>query len=360
MTGFSYNGVHCEDLGLYYIPTKEDQWFLDPDYDVYESDIDWRHGGVYYASKAKIRTFTLKCYFEEIDIAKRQAIKEWVRRESSGKLVFDNMPFVYWDVRPGKIPAGNWYLDNNESHSGTVTLSFRAYEPFGYLTRKSNNGEDDGAENYCNLINTSDMPVEPTTNSTSFDVYNPGTEVCGLSIEIAGTTSNPIRFFNEENETYCEFNSIPSGLRLEINGDTGYVDTHIANTQRKENGFAYHNSGVIRLEPNTMRSNISFINGTKNGTEYQLDLVGYSVTNALIGADITLNNNKVLTVESISSNNNRVWCTSASSFTMPSSGTCSVMTVNKITIQEKINDSWEAPSTLSLTYIKTDYKPRAL
>ena len=361
MSGFTYNGVHCEDLGLYYIPTKENLWFSDPDYEVYDEGIDWRHGGVYFTSKAKIRTFTLKCYFEEIDVKRRQAIKEWVHRDSSGLLVFDDMPFIYWNVRPGKIPAGNWYLDSNESHSGTVTLTFNAYEPFGYLTRKYNNGQNDHSEDYCNLIDAGDMPDAPETSDTSFEVYNPGTETCGLSIEIAGSCSNHFRFFNETNGTFCDFNSIPAGgLRLAIDGETGYVDTHVANSSSKENGFAYHEKGVVRLEPNAGRSGVSFVNGTTSGTEYQMDLVGYPVTQAIRGATVTIGNDIVLTVSSISTANNRIWCTSESAVTMPTSGTCSIKTINKIRIEEKPGDSWVTPTTLSLSYIGIDYRPRAM
>ena len=365
MTGFTYNGVHCEDLGLYYIPTKDDQWFYDPEYDVYDMDIDWRHGGVYYSNKVKVRTFTLKCYFEEIDVARRQAIKEWVRRDSKGALVFDDFPFVYWNVHPGKIPVGNWYLDNNESHSGTVTITFNAYEPFGYLLRKYNNGQDDGSEDYCNLIDVDDMPEAPTVADTEFDIYNPGTEVCGLSIEVAGTTSNPFRFFNETNGTFCEFNSLPTSLRLAINGDTGFVDVHVAGTSMLDNGFAYHEKGVVRLEPNQGRSDITYVNGTTSGTLYQLDLVGYPVTSAIRGATLVLNESDPITleVESISAANNRVWCSSEETFTMPETGICSIKNVNSIKIQEKVNNSWVTPSsstTLDISYISVDYKPRTM
>ena len=360
MTGFTYNGVHCEDLGLYYIPSKEELWFNDPDYDVYDTNIEWRDGGVYYTSKARVRSFALKCYFEEIDVAKRQAIKNWVRRDSSGLLVFDEFPFIYWRVHPSKIPTGNWYLDNNESHSGTVVLSFNAYEPFGYLTRKYNNGDTDGAENYCNLIDLANMPAEPTATDTAFEIYNPGTEACGLSMELEGSCDNAFRFFNEQNGTYCEFNSLPSGLRISVDGDTGYIGTYLAGTSMKDNGFAYHNSGVVRLEPNMQKAGIQFINGTVSGTEYQLDIVGYPVGKNIIGAEIVLDGGAVLKVESIGEMNNRVWCTASGQVTLPETGTCSIKTVNKIMVQEKSGASWVAPSTLNLSYIKTDYKPRAM
>lgn len=361
MNGFTYNGVHCESLGLYYIPTRDDQWFSDPEYDVYSDDVDWRHGGYYYASKAKIRTFTIKCYFEEITVAQRQAIKEWLHRDSQGMLIFDEMPFVYWNVRPGKVPAGNWYNDLQESHSGTVTITFNAYEPFGYLTRKSNSGQSDNASDYCNLIDASDMPAAPTTSSRVFNVYNPGTEACGLSIDIKASASNPIRFFNDANGTYCIFGSFPTGgLYVKVDGDTGYISIHLQNSSASGSGFAYHDKGIIRLEPNVGRSGITYVNGQINGTTYQLDLTNYPVSNALRGATLTLANSGVLTVMSVSKANNRVYCTAESAVTLSQTGTCSIMTVNKITIEEKTGSSWVTPTTLTIGDISIDYKPRAL
>ena len=364
--GFTYNGVHSSEFGLYYTRTPEEKWFKDAEYDVYDTDIDWRHGGVYYASKAKVRTFTLKCYFEEITLDKRQAIKNWLHRDSSGSLIFDEMPFVYWNVRPGKIPVGNWYLDIDEKNSGVVTITFNAYEPFGYLTRKYNTVQNptDNSDMYCNFLYVDDMPDEPTANSTQFDIYNPGTEACGMTIELAGTTNNRFRFFNETNGTYCEFGSIPgNNMRLEINGDTGYVDVHMANSSEKGNGFAYHNKGVVRLEPNAGKSNVSYINGEQNGTEYKMDLVGYPVTSLLKGASVKLSNGAVLTVATVNSATNRIWCTTSGSITFPATGICSIETVNKIKIQEYNNNSWVTPSgstTLSLSYLRVDYNPRAL
>lgn len=257
MTGFSYNGVHCSTFGLVYVPSYDDLWVSNPEFDVYDKDVEWRHGGYWYGAKARKRTFTIKCLFEEIDIATREKIKQWVRRDSAGQLVFDDKPFVYWDVRPGKIPVGNWYMDNNDTHSGTVTLTFNCYDPFGHLTRKyntpSNTGvHDDGASDYCNLIMYDEMPADPVPTDTSFNVYNPGTEECGLTIEISGTTSNPFRFFNATNNTECVFESLPAdGLHVKINGENGYVMTKMAGSDFGENGYAYHDRGVVRLSPNT-------------------------------------------------------------------------------------------------------------
>lgn len=364
MTGFTYNGVHCGHFGLYYIPTRDDQWFSDPEYDVYDIDMDWRHGGYYYDSKAKVRTFTIKCYFEEISTATRQAIKNWLRRDSKGELIFDDKPFVYWNVHPGKIPVGNWCLDTDETHSGTVTITFNAYEPFGYLTRKSGTNliPSDHSEDYVNFISPEDMPADPTTSSTSFDIYNPGTEECGLTIAISGTTQHPIRFFNENNGTYCSFESLPAGgLIVGVDGNTGFVFTHMPNSSDYASGFAYHDKGVVQLQPNTGRSDVSYRYIGKNGTHYVLELDGYIVTDMVDNATVKVSGvNTPLTVDSFSVALNRINCTAENSVTIPASGTCSIYTLNHIRIEEKNGIAWETPYSLQLTSIAVDYDPRAM
>lgn len=415
LSGFTYNGVHSEEFGLYYLPTEEDRWFLDPEYEVYSTDIEWKHGGVYYDSKATVRTFTLNCFFENIDVAKRQAIKAWLKRGTSGKLIFDEMPFVYWIVRPGKIPVGNWYYDQ-DTFSGTVVITFNAYEPFGYLTRKCNTGSDsDNAADYCNLIDEEDMPAAPVApwpeesetkggtvsgSSYMFEIYNPGTEACGLSIEIAGITDNKIRFYNETNGTFCVFNGLPEVsksskssisydglLYLGINGDTGLV--YVKDSFGSSTEFRYHDKGVVRLEPNIGKSNVSFVNGVYDDEVYDfaLDLVGYHVTDALVGAVITFHvdgdiNGREGEVTAVDPENNRIYgiprstgvspdstktVSSNVEYIFPETGIVSIKTVNRIYLQEKYSHSpkiaipnWRSPFTLALYDIKVDYSPRLM
>lgn len=265
MSGFTYNGIHCSAYKVDYIPNAEDRWFADPEFEIYSADVSWKHGGYYYGNRVKVRSIVLKCYFEEITIAEREAIRKWLHRNTSGRLVFDDKPFVYWNVRPGKVTPGAIYNDLGK-YSGTFTITFMAEDPFGYLTRKANTGtEDDGAEDYSYMIDAADMPAAPATTATSFEVYNPGTEQCGLSLKLVGSTDNPIEFLNETNGTRCILRDLPSsGLILEVDGNTGKLRVRLNDvTEEYDNGFAYHDHGIVRLEP--MGNTIRILEQTESG-----------------------------------------------------------------------------------------------
>ena len=266
LDGFYYNGTHSSEYHVDYIPDASDLWFTGNDFDVYDTEVAWHHGGYYYGNSVKKRTFTLKCFYEEITLKQREDIRKWLHRDTKGKLIFDNLPFVYWMVRPTKPVTGQEYLDCGR-YSGVFDIEFTAYEPFGYLTRKSNSGDEvDNANDYCDLILTSEMPAAPTTSSRTFDVYNPGREACGLQIIVSGTVSNPIEFLNETNKTRCIIQSLPtSNLRLDINGDTGVIKTYVAGQEAyADRGYAYHDRGFVRLEPGTNSIRIMEQNSSGN------------------------------------------------------------------------------------------------
>lgn len=285
MDGFTYNGVHCSTYGIEYLPDPSARWFDSPEFQLYKKDINWRNGGYYYGNSVEIREIRLECYFEEISIATREQIRKWLGRDTSGNLVFDERPFVYYKVRPKSIVTGKLYNDINDTYSGTLVIEFIAVDPFGYLTRKSNTGnENDNAEDYCGIKASADMPAAPTTSGTSFDVYNPGTEQCGLKIALKGSCSNAIRFFNERNNTRCVISSLPtSPIELRINGDTGLVTVYSSGIE--ENGFAHHDYGFIRLEPDVGTSKNHIVIQEKNSQGNWVTPTTLSLTSISIDYD---------------------------------------------------------------------------
>lgn len=264
MGGFTYNGIHSSTYNVQYVPGPPNRWLTASSYSVYKSDIAWKHGGYYYGSKENIREIQLKCWFDQITTKQREQIRKWLGRDTSGTLILDELPFVYWKVRPVKQIEGQLYNDNQDGtladvYSGTFNIVFNAFDPFGYLTRKYNTGsEQDNANDYCDLLPQNQMPAAPTTSSRSFQVYNPGTEKCGLRIIIGGTATRTFRFLNTTNLSRCVLTGLPtSSLVLDVRGDTGLITTHYpSGTTGEEKNWSYHDGGFITLNPGLNTINI--------------------------------------------------------------------------------------------------------
>ena len=196
---------------------------------------------------------SLKVYYEDITIETREQIRMWLDQNTMGEQVFDDKPFVsYRSVRPRKTVLGKLYTirhdkDIQDLYSGTFTVDFSIYEPYGYLTYKSfENTDQDGAENYCGMLKTSEMPASPTIASRSFLIYNPGTQACDTLIRIGGTVgSGGVTIQNMTNGAICKLTSLPSSGYLEIDSFHGAV-THVSGENYKLD-FEYHDEGYLTL-----------------------------------------------------------------------------------------------------------------
>lgn len=249
MDGFEYNGRHCSEFGVWYTPDARDLWLNSPDYDVTSSKVKGRAGSYYYTNEAKERTFTLSCFFDEITWFDREQIRHWIDRKTSGKLIFDNKPFVYYNVRPTKLDTGRVYVtrgtnDLENLYSGTFTITFTAYDPFGYMTYKSfDTYDNDNASIYCGILDQAEMPEAPTTSTSNFLIYNCGTETTDTVITIGGTAPNGLTISNGTNNTVCSLVSLPPTDTLVIDSAKGSV------RYGSSQAFQYHNNGFIRLAP---------------------------------------------------------------------------------------------------------------
>ena len=138
--GFTYGGIHCSKFNITYIPDAKTRWFSSPSFSVYEEEVSRRDGGYYYGNNVKIRKFTLQCYFEEITREMREDLRNWLDRNTKGRLVFDERPYVYYNVRPTDVTTGEIYAllkAEGEVFSGTFTATFSAYEPYGHVPYKT-------------------------------------------------------------------------------------------------------------------------------------------------------------------------------------------------------------------------------
>lgn len=150
------------------------------------------------------------------------------------------------------VPGKRYAVYNSETgeevYSGTFTITFSAYQPYGLLNKKSYDDlESDGAEQYCGILPDDMMPAVPTTSSTNFLMYNCGTQRCATVFRVSGTANAGLTITNNTNGTSCVLTSLPSTGYLEIDGRYGSIKWVHGNNE--DFAFNYHVSGFISLVP---------------------------------------------------------------------------------------------------------------
>ena len=341
MDGFKYNGRHCSEFGVWYVPDAKDLWMNSPDYDITSTKVKGRAGSYYYTNEAKERTFTLSCFFEDITWFDREQIRHWIDRKTSGELVFDYKPFVYYKVRPTKLDTGKVYVtrgttDQQNRYSGTFSITFTAYEPFGYMTYKSfTTYDDDNASIYCGILDSTEMPAEPTVSSRSFLIYNCGTEVADTTITIGGSAPNGLTITNATNNSVCSLISLPLTDYLTIDSAKGTV------RYGSSLAFQYHNDGFIRLDPYLPDKRdivVSYMSGSN-----MLTVLSEEADHTWIGRYVRINNEWV---KIINVNANGV-VTLQKSMGASGTETTRLVTMNEISI----SGTEQSQSTLTFDFV---------
>lgn len=150
------------------------------------------------------------------------------------------------------VPGKRYAVYNGETgeelYSGTFTITFSAYFPYGYLNCKDYTGiDEDGIGQYCGIIKHSMMPTAPVTSSRAFQLYNCGTQTCGTIFRIGGTASTGLTITNTTNGTSCTLTSLPSTGYLAI--DSRYGSIKWLHGTDSDYAFNYHVKGFITLAP---------------------------------------------------------------------------------------------------------------
>ena len=258
--GFTYRGKHCEQLDLHFIPGPDEIRNRMETYSVSSAQVAGRHGGYYYGSTADERVFELDCYFEGITEKQYAAIQEWLRRDEGGELIFDDRPYIAYDVFPTKQIKPTVYMSRGDIEmllNGKLKITFTAYNPFGRMLVTSYEGTNDlsGAMNDTGILPTSMMPPAPKLEDKTFLMYNCGTEKASTLIRIAGEIDEDgLTITNTTNGTSCRIVgmdpiSIAEGTWLEIDSDLGQVYQMIGSEKRL--AFEHHDLGYITLDPCT-------------------------------------------------------------------------------------------------------------
>lgn len=186
-----------------------------------------RDGGYFYFNRLKTREFSLPCWVEDISIKQWERIKRWLDRETEGRLIFDDAPFLYYNVRPTKAITYKIYPTANGRINGTFTAIFTAYDPCGYLLY-DRALDSVKAKDYCDILEAAYLPAAPDLNTNDFLLYNCGTEPCDTCIKIAGLASDTVKIQNLTNNQTCTLIPLTGYRRLPTG--TAATTTDGANT----------------------------------------------------------------------------------------------------------------------------------
>lgn len=344
MEGFQYNGIHCSEYNVWYVPDASDRWFASPEFETYEGEVSKKAGGYWYGRRTKIRSFKLKCYYEDIDLETREDIRNWLEADEEAELIFDSRPCAIYYVRPSNIVQGEEYTTLADNlcplYSGTFEVTFTAYKPYGFLKEKYYTDIDvDNASIICGMLEENEMPALPTTSSRSFMLYNCGTITCD-TIQRIGGSGEDIIIENETNGTKCALESLPSEGYLEIDSELGIIK--VVNNGTGVIDYSYHDEGFMTLAPYLPRRNdivVQTISGSSN-----VMMVNSSPRKSDVGRYIYLDDSwkKISGI----GQGNVFTIDSAASFTGVVK--TKIVTMNDITI---------TGTNLSLNKLEIDYKP---
>lgn len=259
MAWFTFNGKHCEDdMKVRYAPAAVERGGFYAAAETQSADYTSRDGGMYYGTRKKPIEFALPCFYEEITHAERERITQWVAPGSRGKLVLDDRPYCYYDAVASDAARYEEYpvtTAEGVRYSGIFTPKFIAFDPAAKLMMKAyRDGDSRQAYEETGLIPENAMPPAPTVDSSSFLVYNPGTEKCGLIVRIAGNTGDGnVTFKNETTGQKCVVMNLTDELTtdasmwVELDGEKH--QTLWKGSAEGEIDYRYHDDGYISLVP---------------------------------------------------------------------------------------------------------------
>ena len=128
--GFSFCGVDIADLGLEYAPENKDAYVYAPaESNIHEETFEGHDGGYSYGASKQPKQFTLRCYYEDKNIAQGLMAKvlDLFKVGKKGMLIFKRRPWCYYYATvTAKPDISQIYTYLN----GIIVITMKAYYPF--------------------------------------------------------------------------------------------------------------------------------------------------------------------------------------------------------------------------------------
>lgn len=258
--GFSFCGVDIYEFGLEYAPENANTYVYNAAAkNIEEQKFEGHEGGYFYGVQTGPKDFTLRCYYEDTDI--RDGIFSKVAAHfkvgRTGKLVFQKRPWVWYSATVMSVE--NQQLVNFKN--GFVTIKMRAYYPYARSDKMWIDPYDldqyDMLRNSAVLTDENKVPAvelvddTPMTATTSFLLYNPGTERAYVAIEIGGDVGDGVTITNATTDQSVKFVAIGGAATANkwVVLDSLNGKTILTNGTDSQLAFLYHDYGFLQLEP---------------------------------------------------------------------------------------------------------------
>ncbi len=138
--GFSFNGTHSSELGI--VRTSEGSRYTDnllPNVREQTEPIPGGDGTYYWSSNFVQKSIPISFAFDSITESQLRKLRTIFNTKTSGKLIFDETPFKYYNVKPTGIPQIKYicFNENNQRiYKGEGTIQFIAYDPYAHSVHK--------------------------------------------------------------------------------------------------------------------------------------------------------------------------------------------------------------------------------
>ena len=169
--GFTFAGIHTSQFGLYSV-SSGDRYsrYLSPTIKNQTAENSGGAGTYFFGSQHTQQTFNFNLAFDSITELELREIKEWLNNDVS-PLILDETPYIQYYVKVSSAPQINFLsfdsLENDETvienkdklyipgnkiessriYKGEMSISFIAYDPYGYSVKKWLSDYDDDNKN---------------------------------------------------------------------------------------------------------------------------------------------------------------------------------------------------------------------
>lgn len=256
--GFTFCGTDIAALGLEYVPeTKSMYVFSGTSVKINEETFDAHDGGYFYGVTRQPKEFTLRCMFQNQEITKGTIAKidSFFRRGRTGKLVFDNLDWLWYTATVTNVDFSGLLNRKN----GLLQITMKAYYPFArhdnlYLSGK--NAFDAYILENSGLLTEEETPITEfadVTNDLRFLLYNPGSERAAVAIALSGDAGEGVTITNHttgQEVRMAAFNkaqTTDAGKSIVCDAMNGKVV--LTDGVTSEPAFLYHDAGYLELAP---------------------------------------------------------------------------------------------------------------